>query len=96
MSGESDEFNFVSIIPTRLVEGIPSVRVCQRKKKKVSSVIGNYCLPEEFFCPFRPLYHLFHFREGGNFCPEEEKLFPHRQPNFEESQTWNLSNLLNQ
>ena len=98
MSGESDEFNFVSIISTRLVEGIPSVfpECVKEKKKKVSSVIGNYCLPEEFFCPFRPLYHLFHFREGGNFCPEEEKLFPHRQPNFEESQTWNLSNLLYQ
>ena len=44
MSGESDEFNFASIIPTRLVEGIPSVFPECVKEKIEESIFSNWQL----------------------------------------------------
>ena len=93
MSGERDESNFVSIIPTWLLEGIPSVFPECVNENIEESVFSNWQLLSSGGV-FLPIQTFISPSPGGNFCPEEEKLFPHRQPNFEESQTWNLSNLL--
>ena len=44
MSGERDEFNFVSIIPTWLLEGIPSVFPECVNEKIEESVFSNWQL----------------------------------------------------